>query len=100
MNKKGQALVEFLLILPIFITIILALFDYVKINQTKMNLENNLEDIILYEKPVLDGAILTKDVDGNTVSYILRQKVDLISPVLQVILSNDYEVEVRRDVYE
>lgn len=100
MNKKGQALVEFLLVLPIFIMIILALFDYVKITQTKINLENNLEDIILYEAPLSDNAFLSKEASDGVTTYSLKQKVDLISPVLESILSSPYEVEVKRDVYE
>ena len=40
MNKKGQALIEFIIILPIFIMIMLAVFDYVRIYSEKSNLEN------------------------------------------------------------
>ena len=37
MSKKGQALVEFIIILPVFLMLLLAVFDYVKIIQTKMD---------------------------------------------------------------
>ena len=45
MNKKGQALVEFILILPILIFIILALVDIGKLNVMKMHLESVLSNV-------------------------------------------------------
>lgn len=37
MNKKGQALIEFIIILPIFIMMMLAVFDCVRIYSEKVN---------------------------------------------------------------
>ena len=45
MNKKGQALVEFILILPVLIFIILALVDIGKLNVMKMHLEGVLNNV-------------------------------------------------------
>ena len=46
MNRKGQALVEFVLILPILIFILFAIIDFGNIFSTKNTLENNSADII------------------------------------------------------
>lgn len=46
MNRKGQALVEFVLILPVFILILLAIIDFGNILVTKNKLENDTTDII------------------------------------------------------
>lgn len=46
MNKKGQALVEFVLILPIFVLILLAIVDFGNILVTKNKLENDASDIV------------------------------------------------------
>ena len=45
MNKKGQALVEFILILPILIFILLAIVDIGKLNIMKSHLETLLKDV-------------------------------------------------------
>ena len=50
-NNKGQALVEFVIIMPIFIFIVLAMFDLGNIIIKKYELENNLDTIVnMYEE--------------------------------------------------
>lgn len=46
MNRKGQALVEFVLILPIFVLILLVIVDFGNILVTKNKLENDASDIV------------------------------------------------------
>ena len=46
MNNKGQALVEFVLILPIFIIILFTIIDFGTIINTKNTLENDSIDIV------------------------------------------------------
>ena len=46
MNKKGQALVEFILILPVFIFLIFSVYDFGIIFNKKNALENISTDII------------------------------------------------------
>ena len=46
MNNKGQALIEFVLILPIFILILFSVIDFGIIFNKKSNLENDSVDII------------------------------------------------------
>ena len=46
MNNKGQALVEFILILPIFLFLIFAVVDFGLIFSTKSTLENTSTDIV------------------------------------------------------
>ena len=46
MNNRGQALIEFVLILPIFILILFAVIDFGIIFNKKSNLENDSVDII------------------------------------------------------
>ena len=43
-NKKAQALVEFVLILPILIMILFSIIDFGNIFVTKSNLENKIND--------------------------------------------------------
>ena len=50
MNKKGQALVEFIIILPVIIFIIMLLVDFMTIFSYKNKLESNMNNVtILYK---------------------------------------------------
>ena len=44
-SNKGQALVEFIMIIPIFIFILLAIVDFGNIIYQKYQLENNIDTI-------------------------------------------------------
>ena len=46
MNKKGQALVEFVLILPVFLMILFAVVDFGNLLYRKNQLENVSTDIV------------------------------------------------------
>lgn len=101
MNKRGQALVEFIIILPIFILLMLAVFDYVRIIETKMKLESTMEDVILDENMSLENNItLFKDNKDNKVEYVLSKEIEIYSPVLSGILSNPYRIEIKRVLNE
>lgn len=97
MNKKGQALVEFILILPIFIMILLASFDWVRIIQTKIELQNDIEDYISLNVEKSNITSLKKD---DYIVYKASKDLDIYSPILTVIISDKYKVEVERSVYD
>ena len=59
MNKKGQALVEFLLVLPILIFILLLVVDFGRL----MVMRNHLESVLI-------------SVDKNTLQSAFNMKVD------------------------
>ena len=46
-NKKGQALIEFIIILPVFVMIMVSVFDYVRIYNEKSMLESVIEEVII-----------------------------------------------------
>ena len=100
MNKKGQALIEFIIILPIFIMIMLAVFDYVRIYSEKSNLESVMEDAILSNELKDDNITLLKELDDEKTKYTLNKSIDIYSPVISVIIGNKYVVSVSRVIYE
>lgn len=100
MNRKGQALIEFIIILPIFIMLMLAVFDYVRIYSEKSNLESVIEDVILSNELNDDNIILLKETDEDKTKYILNKSIDIYSPVISVIIGNKYVVSVSRVIYE
>ena len=101
MNKKGQALVEFIIILPVIIMILLAVFDYVKIFNTKIDLENTLDALVIDEKYKLDDTIkYEKEVNDDKTTYVIGKSINITSPFLVPLLDNNYLVQVKRVVYE
>ncbi|MBQ6841203.1 MAG: pilus assembly protein [Bacilli bacterium] len=100
MNKKGQALVEFIIVMPIFVMLLLAAFDFVKIIQTKMTLESAIEEVILDNNYKLeDNVLLNKETENDMITYRLSKDVDITSPLITLVIDNSYKVMVERTVY-
>ena len=108
-NKSGQALIEFVLILPVLLLLIFALVDFGRIILCKSHLEGVMNEVSdLSEEKI--SSYLKKDNDYNisySISYdeykniTLYTKLDLITPGLKSILKNPYDVKVERSiVYE
>lgn len=110
MNRKGQALVEFVLILPIFIMILFSIVDFGMIFNKKNELENISIDIINLlnnnnnnnkieeiqkEYPKVD--IKLTDEEKYTIVEI-STKVNIITPGLNRVLGNPYIVKVERKI--
>lgn len=105
MNRKGQALVEFVLILPVFVFLLFAVYDFGMIFNTRNKLENDSTDITLlyksgktideirnmYPNIIID---ITRDNGYDNVS--IRDNVKIITPGLNRVLGNPYLVEVKR----
>lgn len=105
MNNKGQALIEFVLILPISIMILFAIIDFGLIFSNKCTLENESADIIEFLKNDTDiDSIkqLYKDIDitvtDNTEYYdiTITKKVKIFNFGLERILHNPYSIQVER----
>ena len=107
MNRKGQALVEFVLILPIFIMILFSIVDFGMIFNKKNELENISIDIINLlnnnnkieeiqnEYPKVDIK-LTNEEKYTIVE--ISTKVNIITPGLNRVLGNPYIVKVERKI--
>lgn len=107
MNNKGQALVEFVLILPIFIFLLLVIIDFGIIFNEKNKLENNSLDIInLYKNGETIDNIKTiykkneieiLEIDGYD-RVTIKTKVKLITPGLSRIFGSPYTIKVERNI--
>ena len=108
MNRKGQALIEFVLILPIFLLILFAIFDFGNIFYSKYELQNQSADIIrLMQSGSSDNEIkeINSKLNINISEYkdkykkiVLSKKVMIMTPGLNKILGNPYIIEVERIV--
>lgn len=110
-SKKGQALVEFIIILPILIFILLAVIDYGVISFNKSKLENIITDLSdMYKNKESEEEINNfvksndKDLEIKTTyedKYInikLYKKYNYITPGLDKIFKSN-EISVERKIY-
>lgn len=111
MNKRGQALVEFIIILPIMIFIMLAIIDYGMISYTKSKIENiitdvgnmyknnesedEIKDFIKSNDKLLNSVI---NFDDKYINIKLYKKYDYITPGLNKIFKVN-EISVERKIY-
>ncbi len=47
MNKKGQALVEFVIILPVMLILVFALIDFGRVINLNSELDNKISDVVM-----------------------------------------------------
>ena len=110
MKNKGQALVEFILLLPIIIFIILSLSDLTNITIKKYELENDLDIISeLYNNNRLDKIenitnnkkiVITYETKGDFTTIILTKSIAIMTPGLNNILKSPITIKVEKVVYE
>ena len=113
MKKSGQALIEFVLILPIFIFLILAIIDMGKIIYYKNRLENQINSAIevylndrnqneleTYVKKLDKKFLIDVNYDGDYLEFQLSKPIDIITPGLNLILKSPYNVQVKRVIYD
>lgn len=99
MSKKGQALVEFVIVLPILLLILLAVLDIANIYQKKIELEDMITDVIENEDANIDNSVtLTKEENSVDTTFKLSAKVDLVSPILNGLMGNPYKVTITRTI--
>ena len=108
-SVKGQALVEFIIIAPIFIMMITAVIDLGNIIYKKYHLENDLDYIVdLYRENKMaeinyysTNNNFKVDITNNNkiIAIGLSKEVVIYTPVLNIVLSNPYKITVDRVIY-
>ena len=106
MNRKGQALIEFVLILPVLILILFIIFDFGNIFYSKYELQNQSMEIVrlIKDNKTIDDItdIYSKlDIEVNTYKedykkITLTKELDVITPLLDSILGDPYLIKVER----
>ena len=91
MNKKGQALVEFVLVLPVLIFLLLAFIDIARLMIMKNHLESVLNTVNVETNEIKDKEYqiqINKKNDGDTVEIELKSCLEVTTPGLNKILGN------------
>lgn len=108
-SRRGQALIEFVLIVPVLIFILMAIIDISKVIINKYKLEDNLNVISdLYqnkEKDEIDtfaaskGIIVSYTTVGNYTTIKIKKNVVITTPGLNNILGKQMLIETERTIY-
>ena len=106
-NNKGQALIEFTMILPVILLLIIYIIEFGKITLKKIELESNMDLIVtLYEEKKQDDINSYINQNNIHISYIkenelttliLTKNIDSQLPLVNRIIGN---IETRRTIYE
>jgi lipopolysaccharide/colanic/teichoic acid biosynthesis glycosyltransferase len=109
--NKGQALIEFVLILPILLLLILGIIDFGSIIYEKTRLENIMSDAVtLVSNKKIPESDIEKRLEQNyninliliinhridDTQIILKRKIDILTPGLGIAIDDPYTVEVTR----
>lgn len=107
MNRKGQALVEFVLILPVLILILFAIIDFGTISSEKNNLENESIDIVMMIKndttidkikEVYPDINVETSVKDNYMNVKISKKINIMTPGLNLIIGDPYNIVIERNI--
>lgn len=108
-DNRGQALVEFIVVLPVFLLLIISVIDFGNIISKKYSLENDIdivsdmykegkyEDINKYSKE--KELKVSYDTDDELTNISLSKDIDIISPMLNLIFGKTYEINVEKSIY-
>lgn len=103
-KNKGQALVEFVLILPIALLLIFSMIDLGRVLYEKNHLESVLNEVVISYKETgkIDNKLFNDDIsfdvkkDGKYATILLSKDISLITPFSNLILKNPYQIKTER----
>ena len=109
MKEKGQALIEFILILPIILLVFVALIDIGNIFLQKYNLNDSLETVTeLYQNDkqkelkayvANENLIYDESQTGDMIKLTLKKKISINAPGLNNVLGKEYTAEASKSIY-
>lgn len=109
-NNKGQALIEFVIVLPILLLIIMAVIDFGNIFSKKYSLENDLDVISnMYKEQdynSINSYIKEKNInisyekEDSFIIINLNKNIKINTPILNNILGKNYKISTSKAIYE
>lgn len=107
--NKGQALVEFIIILPVALLLVLGIIDFGNIIYKKYTLENDLDTVVdLYQNDqaqamndyvTKNNLSLNIDSGEEYVTVSISKRVRVYTPGLGQIINNPFSIETKRVIY-
>ena len=109
-TNKGQALVEFVLILPIILMILFIIIDFAHVHYERNHLESVLNDVIymIKDDKSTNEIKSTLDEDVNYVvtnntdfaNVVMTKEVLLVTPFSNLFFDNPYLIKVERTILD
>lgn len=108
-NNKGQALVEFVIILPITLVLFFCIIDFARVITLKGTLESKSDDVVTFYESgktleEINNLMSTKDYkykislvdNGEYVTITVSEKIKPITPGFSYVLKDVFDVSVTR----
>ncbi len=109
-NNKGQALVEFIIVLPILIFLIISIIDLGNIMIKTYSLNEDLDTVSdMYISGSLDDIENYVATNNISISYksedefttiTLKKNVKIMSPMLNIAFGKNYDIKASKTLYE
>lgn len=109
-SNKGQALVEFVIILPVTLVLIFCIIDFSRVISLKSDLESKTSDAVTFYQDgktaedisrllkLDDETIIKIEEEGTYTSVSTSKKIKPITPGLSYIAEKVFDVKVTRVV--
>ena len=108
-NNKAQALVEFVIILPIILMVLFIVIDFSNIFYQKNHLESVTNDVVEYKENGKTDAYIKNAIKDSKVSVSyktkedklnikLTKKVNLITPFSSLFFDNPFVIKTERTI--
>lgn len=112
-HKKGQALIEFVLILPVLLLLIFGMIDLGRIVLRKSELDNTISDkitvwknsgksinaLVTYIEDENIKVKISKNTNTDFVTIDVYEKINWLNPIITTILK-DYTIHIKRVVVD
>ena len=109
-GKNGQALVEFIIIMPVMIMMIFCLIDFGKIFYYKSDLESLMDEAVAmynngktyeevesyFKENNMNTLIKITNENDEYIIFEISRETDVVTPGLDLILGKPYMVSVTR----
>ena len=108
-NKRGQALVEFVMILPVLLVLVFCVVDFGRVISLKNELENKVSDVVTFYEAGSDISeirskisqsddkiIVDISTNGEYATINLSKKINPITPGLNRIRNDVFNVKATR----
>lgn len=109
MNKKGQALVEFILVLPVLLIVLMSIMDigniYIKRHELNEDIEIVTEMYQNGKKEQMHAYIAREEIEfkeeksSELIKLSLEKEVNINAPILSKIIGKKYKIESSKIIY-
>lgn len=106
--NKGQALVEFVILMPIIIMILFIIIDFSNIFYQRNHLEGIVSDVVNLKEKGKSNSYITSAIDENVnINYMKKddtliinvsKDVKLVTPFSSLFFDNPYYIETERTI--